>query len=631
MGGIIFIVYDNKINIGVDFVKSFLKIKHRGPDDTIYTSESSVNIYNQNMNQISSVLSRGEIAKYIQYTFITGYHRMAITDISYDGSQPFVDPIRNMIMQDNYDKNKNPDNYRDLKSRPIRKLVCNGEIYNYNNLKEIHKFNNKDIQSNCDVEIILPLYIQYINENNTPDESIIKTLNDLYGEFALVLTENIDTFITDSINIFVARDFLGIKPLFYISNTENTFWMFVSEIKAIPYFVINNKDYNIIQVPAGSYWSFQNVINNKNSKDLSKCFTKYYDITKYRNIDSCTICNTDPDTLDSIYSNINSILTNSVIKRYANTIRPIGILLSGGFDSSIIVSIIMKYLKNSDACVIHLFTIGDSLGSSDIDIEYTKDFIILLETKYPNINIEHHMININEIEILTIDIDKIIYILETFDYKTIQQSIPFYYLFKYISEKTDIKILLSGDGLNDLCGHYTNLDDNEFQSKSVDVLCNLSKYNLLRTDRISQSFGLEIRHPFLDKIFVEYILSIHPKIKTKQIYKNTKEPIEKYIIRKSFDIDNEIIINENILWRSKSCLCNSLTNFELRLTNYFNNSISDQEYNLYLNNLMQIPGINNLTLPSTKEQLFYRKIFDKYYPNRSYLVPTFWNSFLHQS
>ena len=113
------------------------------------------------------------------------------------------------------------------------------------------------------------------------------------------------------------------------------------------------------------------------------------------------------------------------------------------------------------------------------------------------------------------------------------------------------------------------------------------KYNLLRTDRISNSFRLEIRHPFINKKLIEYILSIHPKIKRENVYSQKSLPITKYIIRKAFEknVYNEEVMPENILWRQQSCLSNSLTNFELRLNIFFESYISDDIFSKFIYNL----------------------------------------------
>jgi asparagine synthase (glutamine-hydrolysing) len=612
MGGILFMIYD-KFSINKDFFKSFSNMSSRGTDNTSFFSDTTDNITNLSAHQdqmVKSVLSRSEIKNYKQLTFLYAYQRSAINDMSYDAIQPFEDPILHKIYT-----------YPELRSRPQRKMMCNGEIYNYKEIISKNNFTDKDIQSNSDCEVILPLYIKYNeSETVTAEQAFVKTLNDLEGDYAIVLTENVKTFELKKINTFVARDFLGIKPLYYISKTSNdqNVHLFVSEIKAVPKTILQDLSYSIIQVPPGTYWSFQNPTK----------FVKYYSLDNYKNLENCVINKTDPDTLLSVYTNIQDIITNSVINKYITAEVQTGILLSGGFDSSIITTIIARYLNNKTNATLELFTIGDTQEQDDLDVKYAKEFVQFLRDQYTNVNIRHHIIYINDLDIIINDIDKIIYRLETYDPETIREAIPYYYLFKYISEKTNVKVLLSGDGLDEFCGYpeFQNLDDTTFQEKSVELLDNLCNFDVLRSDRMSSTFSLEVRHPFLDKALVEYILSLHPKLKRWQAYKDTEAPIEKYIIRRSFDhnVDEKpIFLPDFILWRSCKCICNFLKNFENKLFNYMENYVDTYEYNLYRK---KISNENQITLPKTKEEMFYRKIFDKYYPNRSYIVPLFWNN-----
>jgi hypothetical protein len=102
-------------------------------------------------------------------------------------------------------------------------------------------------------------------------------------------------------------------------------------------------------------------------------------------------------------------------------------------------------------------------------------------------------------------------------------------------------------------------------------------------------------------------LSCHPKLKRPFAYKLGYPEIGKYIIRKSIQVNNNLLLPDNILWRQTNPLVNS---FNMNLNNYFNNLISDSEFN------STVPHTNS------KEQMYYRKIFDKYFPNRSYLIET---------
>lgn len=610
MGGITVIIYENNnSNITNDFIKSFMNIKCRGPNDSSYTTLTTVDINQLNTHEYDLMtrnLSKNDIRVYRQYTFILCYHRLCINDTSYNGSQPFEDPIITKLGK-----------YKDLSIRPKRQLLCNGEIYNYAELIGTNNFDDHDLQSTCDVEIILPMYIKY---------GLSEMLNQLNGDYAFVLTENINTYKLNTVNVYAARDFLGIKPLYIVKNAELNFIMFISEIKALPFHIIKNPSYYIEQIPPGCYWSFAN--NN---------FTTFYDLSQFSDVANCQITSTSPDSLMSIYFNINSILTESIVSRYTSTDKPIGILLSGGFDSCIITSILIEYMINTqhynfdiNKNNFEIFTIGDNLNSEiDLDVSYAKRFVQFLEDKY-SIDIVHHIVYVNEIEILASDIEKIIYHLETYEPETIRESIPYYYLFKYIYANTNVKVLLSGDGVDELCGYhnFNDLDDILFQQKSVDLLKNMCKYDLLRSDRLSNTFSLEVRFPFLDKVFIEYILNLHPKLKRQGYYSNEHLPVNKYIIRKSFEstINNGItLLEHDILWRSHNCICESLTNFELRLNNFLNESMTTIDFNNSLTNLLSEQNINSNTLPKTKQEMYYRLIFRKFYPNRDYLIKKFWD------
>jgi len=606
MGGIKFIISTKNININNDYINAFINISSRGPDNTNYIriSTPDLNQLHSNHSQLTQIhyqLSKNQIKNYIQYNFVLGYHRLIINDLSDDAMQPFEDPILHMT-----------NTYPQLKNRPQRQLLCNGEIYNYKFLKNSNNFSSCDLQSSCDVEIIMPLYIKYLteNENNTIN-ALLSTINDLNGDFAFILSENLNSYILNSINIFAVRDHFGIKPLYYIKDNYSDFYIFVSEIKGIPSFIINNSNYSIIQVPPGSYWSFQNKIQNKIQKSD---FTTYYSLSKFENIDNCII-----DFKPSILTTIQHLITKSTIDKYILSNKPIGILLSGGFNSSIITSLILDYLTNQkEPFEFNIFTIGDELNSKEDNnsIQLTKKLISFLENKY-NIIIHFHIIYINEIEILVQDIEQIIYILETYDSYTIQQGIIYYYLFKYINEHTNIKVLLTGDGLEELCG-YNNTNDQAFQTKSIKLLSNLFTYNLQIGDRMCNNFSLELRYPFLDKDFVEYILTLHPKLKQPQ-------NVSKYIIRKSFEGLN--LLPDNILWCCHKNINNSLTNFELRLNNYINNQISDNTFNTIISSLLNNPLTNNSNiLPQNKIDAYFRSLFEKFYPGRSYLIPVFWNN-----
>lgn len=629
MGAIYFCIY-NSTNPPIDlsFIKCFMNMKTRGPDDTKFINDQGPLKNHVTENQMKMALSRRELAEYKPLAFLYGFHRMNINDLTQDGSQPFEDPIIWKTSQ-----------YPELRMRPKRRLLCNGEIYNYAKLVDKYNFTDKDLQSQSDVEVILPLFIQKELETiqegdsqNPAESGLKKTLEELSGEFSFILTENTSTFDLKRINIFAVRDQFGTRPLYMVKyvplvtskTKDDIFYLFTSEIKSIPEKLLNDPEYIIQEVPPGTFWSYNNSIINKSQTE----FIQYYSLESYKNLDSCIINTADQTTISHIHKTIKQKLYNNVVSRWnLSERRNVGVLLSGGFDSSIILSIIVKYCKEQMFTDnIHVFTIGDETNS---DVIYARKHVEFLETYY-SIDIYHHVINIGDLNIIESEIKDLIYSLETFDPLTIHKSIPFMFLLKYIKEKTDIKILLSGEGLDELCGHkeFVNLSDKEFQSKSVDLICNLHKYDLLRSDKIAGMLGLEIRYPFLDPQFIEFILSIHPKLKRPQIYGFSKKSIEKYIVRKAFDYidtndpnDTLIYIDKEILWNPRQDISECIDDLKQNLQKYYENNYSDIEFFEYI---QKLKSIYFNPLPKTKEEMYYQIIYENYFPNTSQLLKKFW-------
>jgi len=592
MGGVSFILYNSKnpvMNIG--FTQAFMNLAHRGPDDTNYKVETTIPITRMNEEQIKMNLSRREWAEYTPYTFIYGFHRLAINDPSKDGSQPFEDPILHKMKK-----------YPDLRSRVKRSLVCNGEIYNSKELIQSEGFTDADLQSGSDVEVIMPMYIKY---------GLEQTLQRLDGDYAFILTENLNTYDLKTINVYAVRDILGIKPLYMVKSKRpnEVFYMFVSELKGIPNIILEDTEtYTIEEVPPGTYWSFNNSVICDNTNE----FIRYSDWNYYRDLTNCTFRSTNPETLSSLYKTIRETLETCVMARANDEPTKIGVLLSGGFDSSIILGILARYLGSSgssERTVIYAFTIGDS-GDASKCVAY-------LEQSY-GIDIHHHIINLNLEEPKEINlIGDIIYSLETYDSRVIREALPYAYLFRYIQQHTDVKVLLTGEGLDELCGYsqFFGLDDEQFQRKSVKLIKNLSKFDLLRADRMSSAYGLELRHPYLDKRFLELGLSIHPKLKRPQIYDTSKPPIEKYIIRKAFDNGN--YINNESLWRTMESVYNETNTANLGDT--FERKYTNLEFDKFIySDLSSIP-------PRNKEEMHYKIVFNNLFGSGSLGKFKFWD------
>jgi asparagine synthase (glutamine-hydrolysing) len=460
MGAISFIIYDNTyFDYNIQFWNDFLNLKHRGPDHTSQFHEQSP----IKRDIFKAQLKRSEFINYRTYVFVYNHHRLYINDQSENAHQPFEDPLPHKINE-----------HRDLKFRPKRRLICEGEIYNYDSLKK--EFTDKDLQSNCDVEIILPLYIKY---------GIEETLNKLNGDFSFVITENIKSINNKDINVYCARDKYGIKPLWFITNNRN-FYMFISDLNGVPTFIKNNKEYNITEVPPGTYWSFQ-----------TKSFKSYIN----SQLNKILISKTDPDTLQTVYKNIHDLFTNACYIRMNLTNHygdiNFGIILKNTYDSFLMTSVICDILskhshkKNN----LHLFSKHD----------YTNNpFLTFLENKYKHIIIHYHYI-ISDTNEETTNKDIYKYIREPHishnEYKN-----------NHHDEYSKLKIIISEYGLNNIW--------------------NGDKVNVVNMENEAGLYGFTMRFPYLDDDFINYINVLDTNLKQANIGSCL---IDKYILKKTFE------------------------------------------------------------------------------------------------
>lgn len=502
---------------------------------TIYLTKKNINI-----EKLNNVKHRGpdktklEIFKHNDYNIGLSFNRLAIIDL-FNGEQPFI--------------------YKD-KTKTIY-LLCNGEIYNYKKL--IKKYN---LNTNSDCKIILYLYLL---KNN-----LLETLYELDGEFSFVLIE----IVKDDINIYFCRDRFGIRPLFYYNDNDG--YYFSSELKGLPFDGLGQQ-----VEPRKLFYTNLKYLN----------FNNYYTIGE-NNISKFNIIN--DDNFLQLLCNIKSELIESVKNRICSE-RPIGALLSGGLDSSLICGIASKILKLENKRL-NTFSIGMTSDSPDI---------INARKVAQHINSIHHEIIIPPEKWLE-SLKDIIKQIETYDITTIRASTGQYLISKWISENTDIKVILNGDLSDELTSgyiyFYNTPNPEESHLENIRLLNEIHNYDVLRVDRGISAFGLESRVPFASQKFVDLYLSID---------KNLRVPIkgkrmEKYLLRKSFDEGKHSIIPLDVLYRQKEAFsdgvsCETKSWFEY-IKEYIDKEISDDEFNKQKNFY-------------SKESYFYYKIFKQYYPN----------------
>ena len=487
-----------------------------------------------------------------------GFHRLAINGLNTLSNQPFE--INNII------------------------LVCNGEIYNF---KQLAQENSILLTTDSDCEIILHLYQKY---------GIEYTLSILDGVFAFILYDK-------NINkIIVGRDPYGVRPLYYFH--ENNIIAFASELKVLYPLSLNKK--NINHFIPGNYM----IIDNNNNNNINYINKKYT---------SFPFSNNKFNSNTTLYNNIVENLHNAVEKRVIGTSeRPIGCLLSGGLDSSLIAALVNKFYISDQP--LQTFSIG--LPGSE-DLKYAAVVAKHLGTK-------HHEILLTEDQFFD-SIPEVIKNIESYDTTTVRASVGNYLVGKYIKENTDCKVIFNGDGADELMGGYLYCrkapNEYEFDKECKRLLKDIHMYDVLRSDRCIASHGLEPRTPFLDRQWVEFYLSIDRNLR----FETTKNKCEKYLIRKSFhEVAFELLPTE-ILWRTKEAFSDGVSSltkswFQIINEKIININQNDSTLHYKLLSLIglynKLPNSNNR--PTTMEQAYYRYIYNKHYQATDHLINYYW-------
>jgi asparagine synthase (glutamine-hydrolysing) len=221
-------------------------------------------------------------------------------------------------------------------------------------------------------------------------------------------------------------------------------------------------------------------------------------------------------------------------------------------------------------------------------------------------------------------IPEVIYAIESYDTTTVRASIGNYLLGKYISQNSEAKVILNGDGSDEVCGGYLYMhkcpDNIEFDRETVRLLRDIHTFDVLRSDKSISSHGLEPRTPFLDRSFVNNYLSI--PIDFRNHVKNGT--CEKFLLRNSFNLQNfrnangkQILPNE-ILWRKKEAFSDGVTSNTRSLFEILQEKIL-ATYDSFL--------VDNRNQPLSRldyEKHYYKSIFEKHFPNLQQIIPYYW-------
>ena len=301
--------------------------------------------------------------------------------------------------------------------------------------------------------------------------------------------------------------------------------------------------------------------------------------------------------MDTVCQNIHDKLIAAVDKRL-DADAPLGFLLSGGLDSSLVCAIAARLLGKP----IRTFAIG--MDTDAIDLKYARKAAQF-------IGADHTEVIITRDDVIAA-LPKVVAALGTWDITTIRASVGMYLCCKAIRETTDIRVLLTGEISDELFGYkYTDFAPSPaaFQAEAEKRVEELYMYDVLRADRCVSVNSLEARVPFGDLDFVEYVMSIDPERKLNKYGKG------KYLLRRAFEGD---YLPRSILYREKAAFSDAVGHSMVDyLKDYAESRYTDEEF-------AEKRLAYTHARPFTKESLLYREIFEAYYPGQSRMVVDFW-------
>ena len=427
------------------------------------------------------------------------------------------------------------------------RVICNGEIYNHKYLE-----GNWDISCNSqsDCECLVKLFFKL---------SWPELVDKLNGDFAIILYYNN--------KIFFARDRVGVRPLF-MGFTEDGNFALSSYGGVLASYCTDVK-----QIQPG--WGEYDMISTR------------LQINPYKlPLTQIGVGDTERAIRETLVQAVRDRLMSD---------RPVACLLSGGLDSSLITSIVCCLMGSDN---VRTYSIGME-GSEDL--KYARGVAEYLGTTHTEVLFTP--------EEGFMAIPEVINDLESYDITTVRASVGMWLLSKYISNNTEDKVLLSGEGADELfCGylyfHYApTLDD--LEAESFRLLKELPNYDVLRADRCVSSHGLELRVPFLDRRIIDICLSTSGK------EKGPKNGFEKHLLRSAFNTttspQGSNYLPDEILWRRKDGMSDGISGnggkkWYEQIQDFVESKVPDEEWEVYRNDF------------PFKEAYYYKKIFDNIFP-----------------
>lgn len=423
MCGIFGVLNFNEVNVDFNALQSSVNIiRHRGPDDEGYAVFNTYKkIYEERFGETSAIKKGSYILSNSSEVFnlALGFRRLSILDLSVNGHQPFFNDEKNIC------------------------IIFNGEVYNYIEIRKELVSKGYKFRTGTDTEVIMNAYIEW-------GEECLSRFNGMWGIALYDMRKNI---------LFCTRDRFGVKPFYYYKDEK--IFVFASELKAIvEYFKTDSSfekrinkeiayDYFVNNFTDHTENTFIQGIKNLLPSYFIKIQNNEFSIKKYFTVEvNEEFGKYDDKKFESIKQNFSELLFDSVNLRLRSDVA-IGTCLSGGLDSSSVVSIINKFLteeKNFDRKQIGSKQKTFSAVYDDASIDERK----FIEEIVRATDCDSHYVFPDKADFAA-DVDKFIFQLD----EPIAGTSPYaQWNVMKLARQNNVTVLLDGQGADESLGGY---------------------------------------------------------------------------------------------------------------------------------------------------------------------------------
>ena len=427
-------------------------------------------------------------------------------------------------------------------------LIFDGIVYNTEEIYSILE-NDDDVDFINDMNnsfnpcIIIKLLYKFYFEYKDLKKSVKKTINLINGEYTFAVFEN-----NNINNLAIVRDSVGFRPLYY--NIQNDFYSFASEKKALWKIGIENNDiislkpgyilYNWEEYPpSANIWDFDyfDKKHSFNKKNIDSSLNKNNTTpsSNIKNIDSSL--NIKNMNYNEIKDNLLKLIEDSIYNRIKG-LNHVGLVFSGGVDSTIIATLLKKYRQNHDIGIT-LYTVGDKDSK---DLKYSKKV-----AKQLNLPLKSQVIDESNVR------DSLTPVLEAIEEANLMKVGVGMTLFlaSKLTANDGINVVLTGQGADELFAGYNRYlatlkigGKTGLQRELIHDIEFCYDVNLERDAKIANASGVQIRVPYLDEKLINFSLNIPIKYKID----NNEDNLRKRILR---DLAIDIGIDEKVAMRPK--------------------------------------------------------------------------------